>query len=242
MQKVMFLDESGDHSLDKIDNSYPMFVLAGCIFDFDYYSTVVEPKINELKIKHFGKIDIILRSYDIRKQKGAFSCLVDKKKRETFYIDLNNLMKSLDFKIIAAAINKSKLKAQYSDPSNPYNLCLQFILERAVMFLGRSSDKLIFRIESRETHNDRKLAEVYEKFRITDNYFKKEEIQSKLVDLSFNQKTQNIVGHQIADLVAYPIGVSILDDKRENKAFEIIKTKFHNKNGDYKNCGLKVFP
>src|SRR3989338_6726856 len=242
MAKIMFLDESGDHSLDKIDNSYPMFVLAGCIFDFDYYSKVVELKINELKIKHFGKTDIILRSYDIRKQKKDFSCLVDKIKREAFYNDLNVLMKSLDFKIIAAAINKSILKNKYSNPDNPYNLCFQFILERSIMFLGRTDGTLIFRIESRETHNDRKLAEVYEEFRSNNHFFKKEEIQSKLVDLSFNQKTQNIAGHQIADLVAYPIGVYVLDGKRENKAFEIIKTKFHTKNGDYKNCGLKVFP
>ena len=84
MTKIMFLDESGDHSLDKIDNSYPMFVLAGCIFDFDYYSTITEQQINILKIKHFGKTDVILRSYDIRKQKGDFSCLVDKEKREAF--------------------------------------------------------------------------------------------------------------------------------------------------------------
>ncbi len=81
MTKIMFLDESGDHSLDKIDSSYPMFVLAGCIFDLDYYSKTVEPKVNELKNKHFSITDIILRSYDIRKQKGDFSCLVDKKKR-----------------------------------------------------------------------------------------------------------------------------------------------------------------
>jgi len=143
----MFLDESGDHSLDKIDNSYPMFVLAGCIFDFDYYSNEVELKINQLKIKHFDKIDIILRSYDIRKQKGQFACLVDKKKRESFYTDLNSLIASLDFKIIAAAINKTNLKSQYCDPDNPYNLCLRFILERAVMFLGRTEEKMIFRIE-----------------------------------------------------------------------------------------------
>lgn len=239
----MFLDESGDHSLDKIDLSYPMFVLAGCIFDFDYYSTVAEPKINDLKIKHFGKIDVILRSYDIRKQKGSFSCLVDRKKREAFYADLNDLVRSLDFKIIAAGINKLQLKSLYHEPDNPYNLCLQFILERAVMFLGRSSDKLIFRIESRETHNDRKLAEVYEKFRLVDHqYFKKEEIQSKFVDFSFNQKSQNIAGHQIADLMAYPIGVSILDNKRENSAFDIVRTKFHSKNGTYQNYGLKLFP
>lgn len=243
MTKIMFLDESGDHSLDKIDKSYPMFVLSGCIFDLDYYSKIVEPKVNELKIKHFSRIDIMLRSYDIRKQKGDFSCLVDKRKREAFYNDLDILVKSLDFKIIAAAIHKSSLKNQYHDPDNPYNLCLQFILERSVMFLGRTDNKLIFRIESRETHNDRKLAEVYEKFRLNDHkLFKKEEIQSKFIDLSFNQKVQNIAGQQIADLAAYPIGVFVLDRKRENKAFEIIKTKFHNKNGVYLNYGLKIFP
>ena len=152
----MFLDESGDHSLEKIDNSYPMFVLAGCVFDLDYYSTVAEPKINELKIKYFGKTNIILRSYDIRKQKKDFACLVDRKRREAFYQDLDDLIKSLDFKIIAAAIHKTKLKNQYSQPGNPYNLCLQFILERSVMFLGKTGEKLIFRIESRETHNDKK--------------------------------------------------------------------------------------
>lgn len=243
MAKIMFLDESGDHSLDKIDKSYPMFVLAGCIFDFDYYSAVVEPKVNELKLEHFGKTDIVLRSYDIRKQKGHFACLVDKKKREAFYTDLDILVHSLDFKIIAAAIHKEKLKNQYHDPDNPYNLCFQFILERSVMFLGRTKEKLIFRVESRETHNDRKLAEVYERFRVTDQrYFKKDEIQSKFVDLSFNQKIQNIAGHQIADLAAYPIGVAVLDGRRENKAFEIIKNKLHSKNGAYENYGLKIFP
>src|SRR3989344_3065257 len=230
MTKIMFLDESGDHSLDKIDNSYPMFVLTGCIFNFDYYSTVAEPRINELKLKHFGRADIILRSYDIRKQKGDFASLVDKKRREAFYAELDALIESLDFKIIAAAIHKEKLKKQYTKPDNPYNLCLRFILERSAMFLGRSGEKMIFRIESRETHNDRKLAEVYERFRTGSEHFSKDEAQSKFVDLSFNQKTQNIVGHQVADLVAYPIGVSVLDSSRENKAFEIIRKKLHNKN------------
>ena len=243
MTKVMFLDESGDHSLNKIDSSYPMFVLAGCIFDLDYYSKIAEPKINALKIKYLGNSSVILRSYDIRKQKGSFSYLVDKRKREVFYNELDILVKSLDFKIIATAVRKDKLKNRYSNPGNPYNICLQFILERSIMFLGKSNNTMLFRIESRETHNDRKLAEVYEKFRSSDHsFFKKEEIQSKFSDLSFNQKNQNIAGHQIADLVAYPIGVSVLDSKRENKAFEIIKTKFHNKKGDYMNYGLKTFP
>jgi hypothetical protein len=243
--QVMFLDESGDHSLDKIDPQYPMFVLAGCIFDFDYYSKVVEPEANKLKMKYFGRTDVILRSYDIRKQKKDFSFLVDMKKRKAFYADLDVLMHSLDYTIITAAIEKNKLKNQYSTPGNPYYLCLQFILERSVMYLGRSGKKMIFRIESRQTHNDEKLAEVYEKFRNRDHQlFKKDEIQSKLVDLSFNQKVQNIIGMQIADLVAYPIGRWVLDKTKENKAFDIVEKKIHknSKNGQYLNYGLKIFP
>lgn len=243
--KIMFMDESGDHSLDKIDPSYPMFVLAGCIFDFDYYSNVVEPEINKLKLKHFGKIDVILRSYDIRKQKKEFACLVDMTKRTAFYEDLDKFIKTTDFKIIAAAIRKDKLKNQYRTPDNPYHLCLRFILERAIMYLGRTDEKLIFRIESRQTHNDEKLAEVYEGFRNKDQgMFKMDEIQAKLVDLSFNQKSQNIIGMQIADLVAYPIGKWVLDNSKENKAFEIIEKKFHKsyKSSSYLNYGLKIFP
>ncbi len=242
---VMFLDESGDHSLEKIDASYPMFVLAGCIFDFEYYLQEAEKRVNELKLKHFRKTNIILRSYDIRKQKGDFVCLVDRKKRESLYEAIDNLVEGLNFTVIAAVINKTKLKGQYGHPKNPYHLCLQFILERSVMYLGRSNEKMMFRIESRETHNDQKLSEVYERFRNNDHrLFSKDEIQSKLTDLSFNQKTQNIAGMQIADLVAYPIGKWVLDSNKENKAFTIIEKKLHRKprTDRYLNYGLKVFP
>ncbi len=47
---------------------------------------------------------------------------------------------------------------------------------------------------------------------------------------------------QIADLVAYPIGKWIMDGKRENKAFEIVKTKIHSKGGGLLGYGLKIFP
>ena len=241
--KIMFLDESGDHSLDKIDKSYPVFVLAGCIFDLDNYTKIVEQEINKFKIKYFRKTNVILRSYDIRKQKGEFKLLINTKKRNEFMDDLSQILSVLDYKIIAAAIKKENLKNQYIDPHSPYHLCFRFILERAVMFLGRSKEQLIFRIESRETHNDQKLAEEYEKFRNTDHHlFSTTEIQNKFLDLSFNQKSQNIAGMQIADLIAYPIGRWVIDQKKENKSFEIVKRKIHQKNGEILNYGLKIFP
>lgn len=244
--KVMFLDESGDHSLEasKIDKSYPMFVLAGCIFDFDAYNKVVEPTINDLKVRHFGRSDIILRSYDIRKQKREFAALVDYKKRIAFYEDINKTLGGLEFVVIAAAINKLNHINQYVTPANPYSLCFRFILERAIMYLGRDTENMILRAESREGHNDKQLAAVYESFRQKGfaEFIKPDEVQRKLVDLSFNQKTQNVAGHQIADLVAYPIGKWVLDRTKENKPFEIIERKLHKKNGQFLNYGLKIFP
>ena len=137
--KIMFLDESGDHSLEKIDNTYPIFVLAGCIFDFSYYAATVELAMQILKQKYFSKTDIIFRSYDIRKQKNDFSSLVDKRRRDAFYNDLNVFLSTSEFTIIAAAINKHHLREQYVDPDNPYHLCFRFILERSIMFLGTIS-------------------------------------------------------------------------------------------------------
>lgn len=241
----MFLDESGDHSLEKIDQSYPMFVLAGCIFDFDYYFNIAEKQIDRLKQEFFGKTNVILRSYDIRKQRGDFCGLVDRNKREEFYTALGKLIAGLEFKIIAAAIRKDQLKSRYPFPNNPYHICFQFILERSAMFLGKTKEKLMFKIESRETHNDQKLSQVYESFRHAKSRFlSPAEIREKLIDLSFNQKTQNIAGMQLADLVAYPIGRWCLDKAKANKTFSLIETKLHCKSGSntYLNYGLKIFP
>lgn len=182
----MFLDESGDHNLKKIDKSYPIFCLAGCIVEFGYYNKVFEREVDKLK-----------------------------------------------------------LKEHYLKPSDPYELCFQFIMERFCMFLGERRDVGIMRMESREAHNDKILAEDYETFRNQgNNMFPPEEVRRKLVDLSFNQKSQNIAGHQIADLVAYPIGSYVLRPKKENPAFAIVEKKLHRKRGtnQYLNYGLKIFP
>ena len=100
-------------------------------------------------------------------------------------------------------------------------------------------------MESRESHNDKVLAEDYENFKNKGNtMIKPEEVREKLIDLSFNQKSQNIGGHQIADLAAYPIGIHIFQPKRDNPAFQIVEKKFHTRLGtrQYINYGLKIFP
>jgi hypothetical protein len=59
-------------------------------------------------------------------------------------------------------------------------------------------------------------------------------------DLKFVAKKANVLGHQLADLCAYPIARRVIDPKKPNPPFEIVKSKVLNRQG-WKN-GLKVFP
>jgi len=70
--KTLFIDESGDHNLEKIDSQYPVFVLAGVIFDNDYYNKTAKEKIKKFKIKIFGTDKIILHTADISRNKNGF--------------------------------------------------------------------------------------------------------------------------------------------------------------------------
>lgn len=85
-------------------------------------------------------------------------------------------------------------KKDYYKPMNPYNLCLQFIMERFLMFLGQKSDSGLIRIESREAHNDQSLARVYEGFRsVGNNMFKADEVRRKLLDLSLIKRVKMLL-------------------------------------------------
>ena len=66
MKFRFFLDETGDHGLTSVDINFPIFVLAGCLFE-EKELTQVEFEVNELKKDLFGTTEVILHSRDIRK-------------------------------------------------------------------------------------------------------------------------------------------------------------------------------
>lgn len=63
------------------------------------------------------------------------------------------------------------------------------------------------------------------------NYFK--EFEMKL-------KSDNLIGLQIADLIAYPVTRYVLDENAINLSYDIIKDNIYQKDG--KLYGMKVFP
>jgi len=62
-------------------------------------------------------------------------------------------------------------------------------------------------------------------------------------DIVFASKKINSGGLQFADLVARPVGLSILRPEQQNRAFDVLKRKFYcDNNGNRNSWGLKCFP
>jgi hypothetical protein len=59
-------------------------------------------------------------------------------------------------------------------------------------------------------------------------------------DLKFVAKQANVLGHQLADLCAYPIARRVIDPKKSHRAFAIVQRKFLDRPGW--RHGFKIFP
>ena len=236
---IVYVDESGDHGLSSINKKYPVFVLVFCIFKKREYCKTVNA-IQNLKFDYFGHDVVILHESDIRRGKKDFSAF-SKQDKENFTNELANIIDNQSFTIIAAIIDKNKLKTQYHNPTNPYHIAMGFCLEKLYRFLEEVKQEektthIIF--EKRGKTEDEELELEFRRWCDGSNYFNKNiNFQIKTAD-----KKSNSAGLQLADLVARPIGMSHLKKEQHNQAFEIIKNKLRTHNGSYEGFGLEVFP
>jgi Protein of unknown function (DUF3800) len=105
---LVFVDESGDHSLTSIDDAYPLFVLCFCIIKKSVYVNTLVPRIKTLKIETFGHDCVVLHEADIRRKRGAFSML-SKEPQEAFLETLTTIIEDLPMTVVAVVIDKRKL-------------------------------------------------------------------------------------------------------------------------------------
>lgn len=239
---IIFIDESGDHSLDKIDPSYPIFVLVGCIFDTKTYKNSSVPQINQYKHDIFQTKDIILHSRDIRKRTGSFNQLMNESFREKFYHETNKLMDELQYQIICSIIKKIDLKFSYPNPISPYNLTLSFIMERYRHFLNRKRSSGFVIVESRGKKENKDLLDFFNVLMSDGTYYIKD-FPKHIKGILFIEKSKNISGLQIADLCAYPLGRKVLNPLEENLSFNVIAQKLYDGfQGKPKRYGFKIFP
>lgn len=127
---IVYVDESGDHSLSQINSDYPRFVLAFCIFPVaDYVETVV-PAVQRLKFQHFGHDMVVFHEHEIRKSEAPFQILVHKPTREAFLGEIDRIVETSPFTVVATVIRKEEFKSRRGGQTNPYDVALEFGLER----------------------------------------------------------------------------------------------------------------
>ena len=240
---VMFLDESGDHSLEKIDPQYPIFVLAGVILDGAYVDATLEEELAHFKEALFGSRGIILHTMEITRNRSGFERLKETGFRERFYAELSRLPDRLAFRVVACAIRKDHHTGRYGPRAiDPYLLSLEILVERFVYDLSASNAEGLIVAERRGGVLDNELELAFLNLRIKGTrYVSPSQVQRKIQGLVFRAKHENVAGLQLADLVATPIGRFVLG-KPVKEDFRTIERKFRSQRGSYWGSGLVVLP
>lgn len=238
MPLVVYLDETGDHSLELIDKDFPVFGVVLLICDTEVYIQRIIPAVCRLKFDYFGHEGVVLHSREIRRAQGEFGFLTNPSRRQPFYERINRIM-SLDYRLIATFIRKQRHKDRYGDrATHPYELALTFALERLLWLLeneGQSDVQIVAESRGKREDDELRLSFLQVLNDGTD-YVRPERFKKIRFRLEFRKKGSNLIGTQIADLAAYPIARYIIDRDKDNPAYEIVRKKF------YKGSGLKGFP
>lgn len=242
---LVYLDETGDHSLQHIDRQYPIFALGAVICKTEDYINKINPSFDQLKYKFWGKRHVILHSTCIRKSRNEFNILQNPAVRAEFFQDLNKKMLDSPFQIIISAVDKYDHNLTYVDPTNPYYLTLSFILERLFFLIGRphrgrKSCRLI--AESRDDSENRRLEKVFEYYQTNGTQFVRSAELQFIKGISFVRKEENETGHQIADLCLYPTARTLLSGNI-HPSMPIVYNKIYKRaDGHPVGYGLKYFP
>jgi hypothetical protein len=229
---VVYLDESGDHDLTKINPHFPIFVLVLAVIDQAEYIDTIVPAFNWVKFAFFGSEAVIFHSYEIRKSKGVFACLLQPRVRTAFLPELSKLMRHSAYRIISVAVKKTQLVAASSaSVGNPYTVALERGLERLIEMLEmRRQRRVVVIAEQRGKREDADLRESFDHFVMHGTpTISRIRVQAISWTLIFAPKRMNCVGHQIADLAGGPIAAHVLrslhGSPASDQAYDIIRDK-----------------
>ena len=240
---VVYVDESGDHSMVEIDPLYPRFVLAFCIFKIEHYTGVVVPAVERLKFDFFGHDMVVLHEREIRKQETPYEILFEASVRSRFMARLDELISKPRYGIVAAVIRKAEFKERVGTVVSPYDVALEFGLERVFLQLqdrNQVGRRTFVVFESRGKKED---AALELEFRRIMDTTKMRGMPQTLEFLCVSKKT-NSSGLQLADLVARPVGIHDLRPDQKNHAWDVIETKLARSKDGKKvlGFGLKIYP
>jgi len=212
MKYRIYIDEVGNPDLNSSDNPNHRFLsLTGVILELEYVKNVVHMEMENLKKKFFASHPddpVVLHRKELINAKPPFEALRYPQIRAEFDIELLALIESWEFTVISVCLDKKTHREKYSVwRYEPYHYCLAILLERFVFFLNRIKCKGDVIAESRGGKEDMKLKKAFSRLWMQGTDFvDPEQIQNVLTskELKVKNKSNNISGLQLSDLLAHP--------------------------------------
>jgi len=260
MKYRIYIDEVGNPDMRSSDNKEHRFLcLTGVIIELGYLKKVMHPELEKLKSDFFNSHPddpIILHRKELLKKKPPFSILQDPIVENKFNKILLEKLNEWEYYVISVIIDKKEHDERYSTwKYDPYHYCQEILLERFRLFLDINNSKGDVMVESRGGKEDMRLKRSFR--RLLDqgtHHLSAEDLQKHFTskELKVKQKTANITGLQIADLIAHPArrwfykNVFKMDEHKVTFGDKIIKVlesrKFFRYDGIIYGYGAKKLP
>ncbi len=239
----LYIDECGDQNLENFNPEFPIFTLCGVLVSRENKKKF-EAAFNALKQEFWGNEDVIIHSRDIRRCKNEFQVLLEPEIKTRFYTRVNEILSQNEaYVVVACTILKEPFIRLFSNTEDVYGLSLSYLLERSIFCVDDKNEDAVIDVifEKRGKNEDRNLTKFYNGLRVTGTkWVDAERLQSRIGAFTARSKKDNLVGLQIADLIAYPIARKVLNADTPNPAFDIIKPSIYASNGSL--LGFKVIP
>lgn len=257
----LYLDESGDHVFrETAEIAHRYLCLLGCWFrnpDYLKFHQSIEA-LKTAYLPHHPDDPVILHREDMINARKAFKSLREDAVRTRFDDELLQVIAGAEFRVVAVVIDKRELRRVHgSAAAHPYHLGLGFLLQRFAGYLNHVNRVGDVLAESRGGKEDRLLKESYSRVfeRGVWGVTKSSAFQSALTsgELKLKQKSANIAGLQLADLLGHPVKQWVLkqfDQEAEDLApfagrlIGAIEGKFnrHLYDGRLAGYGVVLFP
>lgn len=242
----LYIDECGDHNLEKYNPIFPVFTLCGILIS-EENRNLMNKAFNKLKLEIFGKTDVIIHSSDLRRWKGDFEVLKDEDLRKKFLEGITSILSKHDFYVIVSCTILKEQLTKFcvrGEEEDVYGLSLEYLIERSIFFVDDTevpNPRIEIIVEQRGKNEDLKLRNYYNRLRSKGTkWVSKERLVSHISRFEFEKKKNNIIGLQVADLIAYPITIHLLYPDRENLAYDSFRHNIFADKG--KLLGQKVIP
>ncbi len=266
---TLYLDESETANFNKITNKREntIFTIAGVICKNDYLNQILKPEICRLKNLIWNRCDNdpffedkILHELEmsraVKKQLGQLKFSYNKVFKNTHiynftYDILTDIFNNSSITILAVCIDEDKLSKQFDMPqlNDRFQIAMNMIIENYYHFLNQVNGIGHICYESLPKNQNERIKKRYMGIKYNGTmFYPAKVINSRIKSLEFRNKTENVIGLQLADFVPNAIGRHVLgkqykNSKERNISIDALYHKLYDGGINKKEkFGLKIIP